>query len=252
MSLKNKVFALALASSLVLMTPMAALADLIKLEQGTPVRLKLIDSVSSGRNKEGDSVSFQVAEDVMGPDDKTILIKEGAPAWGSVSMLQERALAGQKGEISLTIEGTKAIDGKKVPLRASLNRQGASKQGTTLALALCVSWLFVFMKGKDAQIPAGAPVTAYIDRDVLVDAKLEPMDTAAKSVTTASAAVMNVPAVSDAKAVPGYLQKYVDKGQQAESLKALEQLRNQGVLTQQEFDAKKKSLTDNAGISGLK
>ena len=246
MLLRSKSLSIALATSLVMLTPMAALADLIKLEQGTPVRLKLIESVSSGRNKEGDSVSFQVAEDVLAQDDKTILIKEGTPAWGSVSMLQERALAGQKGEIALAVEGTKSIDGKKVPLRASLNRQGASKQGTTIALALCVSWLFVFMKGKDAQIPAGAPVTAYIDRDVLVDAKVEPLDTASKTITTASAAVMNVP--GDTKAIPSYLQKYVDNGQQADAVKALEQLRSQGILTQLEFDTKKKALIESTGV----
>jgi hypothetical protein len=247
MSLQNKMVALALSATLGLSIPVAALADAVKLQEGTTVRLTLLDTVSSGRNKEGDTVSLKVADDILADDEKTVLIKAGTPAWGTVSLLQEHGLVGQKGEIAFTVQGTKSIDGKKVPLRANLDRQGTSKLGTTVALSLIVSPLFLLMKGKDAKIPAGASVTAYVDKDVLVEAKVEGttnISTAVSSATSAPATPVDAAGNTESKSMPNYLQKYVDGGAQASQLKALEQLYSQGVLTQAEFEAKKKLLVE--------
>jgi len=241
--MQNKWMALALSAMLGLSFPITALAESLKLQEGTSVRLTLLDGLSSGRNKEGDTVSLRVSDDILADDNKTVLIKAGTPAWGTVSLLQPHGMVGQKGEIAFTVQGTKAVDGKKVQLRANLDRQGTAKLGTVVALGLVISPLFLLMKGRDAQIPTGASVMAYVDRDILVEAKTD--DAASISAATTVSATVIVPAGQPgAQSVPNYLQKYVETGDQANALKALEQLRAQGVLTQAEFEAKKKLLVE--------
>jgi hypothetical protein len=243
MIIQNKLLSLVLASTLGLTFPLTALAEQCKLEQGTALRLTLLDGVSSGRNKEGESVRFQVMDDVLASDEKTVLIKAGAPAWGTITLLQEHGMIGRKGEVSLSVEGAKAVDGKKVPLRANINRQGSSSLGAVVALSVIVTPLFLLMKGKDARLSAGVPLTAYVDKDVLVEVKTDTPITAAAVSEGAAMALTSTNAYP--KAVPSYLSKYVDQGDQASTLKALEQLRAQGVLTQAEFDVKKQALLVN-------
>jgi len=245
--MQNKLMALALTAALGLSFPITALAESVKLQEGTAVRLTLLDGLSSGRNKEGDTVSLKVSDDILAEDNKTVLIKAGTPAWGAVSLLQPRGMVGQKGEIAFIVQGTKTVDGKKVQLRANLDRQGNAKLGTIVALSLIVSPLFLLMKGKDAQIPTGASVTAYVDKDVLVEAKTDDAASisAATNATNGPATVVNPSSKpEEPKSVPNYLQRYVENGEQTNSLKALEQLRTQGVLTQAEFEAKKKILVE--------
>jgi hypothetical protein len=238
MNLKNKVLPLLLASSLATMFPLSVLADQVKLEEGVPVRLKLLDTVSSGTNHEGDNVSFMVIDDIMAADGTTVLIKSGTPAWGSVSAVKERGRMGEKGELSLAVSGTKTIDGKKVPLRASVNRNGEGKLGSVIALSLIVTPLFLLMRGKDAKVPAGSQVNAYIDREVLVEV---PSTSNTNAVTSVSATVKLPGGDAGTPAVPEYLQKYTDNDK-TEALKALESLRGQGVLTQAEYETKKSAL----------
>ncbi len=229
MNLKNRICASCVAISVFLMVPMMALAKEIKLEEGTPVRLKLLDTISSKSNHEGDSISFRVVDDITTADGKTVLIKSGAVAWGSVTEVQERGMVGSKGELSLSIEATKASDGKRVPLRASLHREGKGKLGTVVALSLIITPLFLFMRGKNAKVPAGTIINAYVDRDIMV------------AVADAPTPAQTAEATGTENSVPVNLLHYTDS-EVSESVKSLEQLRDQGVLTQKEFERKKESL----------
>lgn len=245
MGVPNKFLISILAATIGLMLPANALAEPIKLEEGTPVHLTLLDPVSSGHNHEGDPVKLRVVEDILASDDTTILIKAGTPAWGIVTLLQPNGMVGRKGEISLAIQGTKSVDGKTVLLRGNINREGASKLVTVVALAAMLplpGMFFLLIKGSNAKIASGMPLTAYIDRNVLVEIRTD-APTAAAVVGDTLAVPVNT-TVSESQAVPNYLQKYFDHGAQTDSLKALEQLLGQGVLTQAEFDTKKKTLLD--------
>lgn len=157
-------FALALVTAL--LVPTQALADTKKLEDGATVRLKLLDAISSGMNHEGDSVALRVVDDVMSDDESTVLIKAGTPAWGTVTGLEERGRLGAKGKLSLAIEATKAVDGKKVRLRANMSRDGKDQFGTVMALSVIICPLFLFMRGKDATVPAGTQITTYVDHEM--------------------------------------------------------------------------------------
>lgn len=241
MNLKQKAIALALSSMVTDAFPLSALGEQFKVEEGTPIRLKLTESVSSSRNRPGDTINFQVADDVLAEDGSTVVIKAGALAWGTVAELEKRGMIGKKGELSITVDGTKAVDGKKVPLRANVSREGQSKLGTSVVMAALVpgGLLWLLMKGKDAVLPAGTQISAYIDRNVVVNT----VPTQVQDQTSAAVSIDSTQA-QPAKAVPDYLKKYAEKDESAsDALKALDQLKQQGLLTAEEYEAKKKVLT---------
>jgi len=62
------------------------------------------------------------------------------------------------------------VDGKEVPIRATLSQEGKNKVVTALliGLILCILGLFL-IKGGDAIVPAGTEVKAYVDVDVNID-----------------------------------------------------------------------------------
>jgi hypothetical protein len=201
-----------------------------------------------------------VVDDVLGADEKTILIKAGTPAWGSISNLEERGHMGEKGQLSLSIEGTKSVDGKKIPLRAAVNRDGKAKLGTVIALSFIVTPLFLFMRGKDATIAAGTQVNTYVDRDMHVDVTA----VTSKSVAQSEPAALNVTAavVSPAVAAPDASSSpSVSAGSTETSMTtvpspqtkatetvqdetaALDKLYQSGLLTKKEYATKLKALT---------
>ncbi|OGI31684.1 MAG: hypothetical protein A2287_05280 [Candidatus Melainabacteria bacterium RIFOXYA12_FULL_32_12] len=140
------------------------------LENGTKVRLKLVDKVSTNLNSEGDEVNFIVMDDVKLAD--TTLIKEGTRATGFIAELIPRGKAGKAGNLTIYLDSTKAINGKRVPLSGTLTRKGEDKIILTAILSVLAfppfSLLFLTMTGHDAQLPAGYQTNARVDRDVIL------------------------------------------------------------------------------------
>lgn len=136
--------------------------------EGEKVSLETLDKLKAKNLNEGDVISFRVTDDVFAPDGKTVLIKAGTTAEGDVADIDKAGMLGQKGEMTIRVNSTKSINGDRVPLRANLNREGNSKVGTVIALTLLLTPLFLLMKGKEAEIPAGTKFKAYVDRETLV------------------------------------------------------------------------------------
>lgn len=145
-----------------------ALAGSVKLTSGTPVILRLPVSINSSTAKQGDIVTFEVARNVE--VDGKVVIKQGAMATGEVASIEKKAMLGEGGKIMVNLRSVKAVDGKEVPIRATLSQEGKSKVVTALlvGLILCILGLFL-IKGGDAIVPAGTEVKAYVDVDVNID-----------------------------------------------------------------------------------
>ncbi len=167
-AMKTLVRILSLAISVLSLTP-AALADQFKLTEGTEVRLKVLDRLSSKLNHNGDEVRFEVIENVLAPDGKTILIKQGTAARGTVIQAHEKGMMGQKGELSITTHSTKDVNGNSIRIRGTFQQDGHGRLGPVVALSLIVTPLFLLMHGKDADISSGAVISAFTDEDKLVD-----------------------------------------------------------------------------------
>lgn len=164
------------ALALLLFRPLAfaQISPQVKLPEGTEVRLKLMQALSSGTVQAGQTISFQVLDEIK-VDDATV-IAEGAPAWGTVTEAKGKKSMGRGGKLAIQIEYVKAVDGSKVPLRANSVSQGKGR-GAAVGVATTASVLFfwpaapffLLMKGKNVEIPRGQHVAAFVDGDRMIN-----------------------------------------------------------------------------------
>ena len=154
------------------------------LDDGTPVRLRINRTISSEDAKVGDTVDFEVLEDVMSHD--VILIPRGGIALATITEAQSKRRMGRAGKLNVNIDNAKLVDGEKVALRAVKEVKGGSHTGAMTGAIVATAIVFfpaapliLFMKGKDITIPKGTEITAYVNGDVPLDPKkFQPQDAA--------------------------------------------------------------------------
>jgi hypothetical protein len=144
------------------------------LENGTRVRLKLVDKISSKLNNEGDEVNFLVTDDIKLVD--TVLIKEGTRATGIISELIPRGKIGKAGRLVVNLDSTKAVNGKRISLTGEIRRKGEDKMIFSIVISVFLSPICLLLRGTDAQLPAGYKYNARVDRDVILDLPEEDFD----------------------------------------------------------------------------
>lgn len=150
-----------------------AQAAKIRLEEGTQVRLKLMEAISSATAQDGQVVSFEVLDEIRVNDQ--VVIAEGATAWGTIVDAEENKRFGRAGKLAVRLDYVKATDGSKIPLRANAEKRGAGKgvsTGVAVAVTALVFWpaapLFMLRKGKNAEIPRGFHLQAFVDGDRMI------------------------------------------------------------------------------------
>ncbi len=153
-----------------------AQAAKIRLEEGTQVRLKLMEAISSATAQNGQVVSFEVLDEIRVNDQ--VVIAEGATAWGTIIDAEENKRMGRAGKLAIRIDYVKATDGSKIPLRANAEKRGSGKgvsTGVAIAVTALVFWpaapLFMLRKGKNAEIPRGFHLQAFVDGDRMIAAR---------------------------------------------------------------------------------
>jgi len=146
------------------------------LEDGTPVKLRISRTISSEDARVGDTVDFEVLEEVKSHD--VVLIPRGGIAWATVTEAQSKRRMGRAGKLNINIDNVKIADGEKIPLRAVKEVKGGSHVGAMTGAIVATSIvffpaapLFLLVKGKDITIPKGTAITAYISGDVPLDPK---------------------------------------------------------------------------------
>ena len=132
-----------------------------QLADGTSVRLSLGESLSSGTAQSGQVVHLEVEDDIRSGN--AVVIPRGTPAEGHVVTAQPKQRMGRGGRLDLALDYVHLSDGTNLKLRASASHQGADKSGAVIAGTLLVSPLFLLMRGKDVNLPAGTAVTAFVD-----------------------------------------------------------------------------------------
>ena len=145
-----------------------------RLADGTPVRLWLIQDISSANAAMGDRVGFEVLEDVEVND--IIVIPYRAMAWGIVTEVRRKGRVARSGRLTVKIDAVRLADGEVVPLRAIEKAKGEGHSGamkseleqTTLAFPPAAP-LALLMQGEDVTIPKHLEVTAYINGDSALD-----------------------------------------------------------------------------------
>ena len=142
-------------------SPISAIAANLTIKEGTPVALRLEQSINSEEVNVGDIVDLVVARDVK--IEGTVVISQGTRALGEIASVEKKAAVGKPGKIMIAVKSTKAVDGTEVPLRATVSQEGKDKQTTALILGILLCFFLLFMKGEDAVVPAGSEVKAFVD-----------------------------------------------------------------------------------------
>lgn len=145
-----------------------------RLEDGTPIKLRLQRTLSSADANVDDRVDFDVLEEVKVSD--IVVIPKGSVAWATVTEAQAKRRMGRRGKLNVNIDAVRCADGEKAPLRAVKDVKGGSHTGAVVGGMVATGIvffpaapLFLLMHGKDITIPKGTEITAYINGDMSLD-----------------------------------------------------------------------------------
>ncbi len=146
------------------------------LQDATPVKLRLSRNVSSADAHEGESVDFEVLEDVAA--NGIVVIPKGSVAIATVTEAQPKRRMGRAGKLEIVLDYVRLADTEKAPVRAVKDAKGGSHTVGMTAGIVATGLLFfpaapffLFMHGKDITVPKGAEVTAYVNGDVRLESK---------------------------------------------------------------------------------
>lgn len=141
------------------------------LPEGTEFTVQTVDEISSKTASENDPVNLRVAEDVRVGNQ--VVIVSGSLVKGTVASVEQRGHLGKGGKLGIRIESTTAVDGQKIKLRASKGKGDTGNVGSTIALSILISPLFLLRRGNHAVIKPGTKIQVFTDEEkkVLVSAK---------------------------------------------------------------------------------
>jgi len=150
------------------------------LEDATPMRLRFNRTVSSADAHVGDTVDFEVLQDLS--VNGVLVISKGGLAFGTVTEAQPKRRLARGGKLEINLDYVKLLDSEKAALRAVKGGSGGGHTGAMTAGIVATGLVFfpaapffLFMHGKDITIPKGAEVTAYVNGDTRLDiAKFQP------------------------------------------------------------------------------
>src|SRR6266852_1161198 len=155
----------------------------LQLEDGTPVKIRIARTVSSADAHVGETVDFEVLEEIRVGN--LLLIPKGGVAWGTVTEAEAKRRMARGGKLNMNIDSVRLVDGEKVALRAIKEMKGGGHTGAMtggIVATAIVFWpaapFFLFMHGKDITVPKGTEITAYVNGDI----PLEPKRFAAQTV----------------------------------------------------------------------
>lgn len=144
------------------------------LEDGTPVRLRMSQTVSSADAQVNDRVEFEVLEDIKVSD--VLVIPKGGIAWGTVTEAQHKRRMARGGKLEIVMDSVRLADGEKAALRATKEAKGGGHTGAMTAGIVATGLIFfpaapffLFMHGKDITLPKGTEVPTFIDGNFHLD-----------------------------------------------------------------------------------
>ena len=141
---------------------------------GTPVKLRLSETISSADARVGQEIPFEVVEDIS--VDQVVVLPKGATAIATVTEADHKKSMGRAGKLNISISYARLKDQEKVALRAMKDTKGGGHVGAVTGAVVATSIvffpaapLFLFIHGKDISIPQGTEITAFVEGDMHLD-----------------------------------------------------------------------------------
>jgi hypothetical protein len=176
---------------LLLAAPLASFAQAnpVIMPEGTKIRVRLEQDLSSATAEEGQPVQLSVADDVRIGD--TVIIKQGGAAVGTITLAVKRRRMGRTGKLDFSIDRVVAQDGSSIPLRYSpQKRDGGSHTLATGIITAGVGAAFwpaapfvLLIQGKDVHLHRGVEMDVFTDQTFSMKA---PVAVAANAVSPGS------------------------------------------------------------------
>ena len=141
----------------------------IVVSEGTKVRVRLEQQISSATAEEGQTVEFSVTDSVRVGD--TVVISEGARVTGVITEAHEKRRLGRAGKLDFSIDRVRTVDNQWVPLRYTVTKKSgqshAIRTGILTAGVAAVFWpaapVMLLWKGQDVNINRGVAFDVYTD-----------------------------------------------------------------------------------------
>jgi len=159
-----------LAGSKSYLAPQSQAAELpakLILKEGTDVKLKFAQPLSSKTAVDDDPVNMVLDEDLKVGD--LIVAKAGAKAVGAVTNAKKAGMMGKGGELNLRLEYV-IVGDSRMRIRGTRGKEGEGKVGTAVALTVLFGPIGLIKHGKNVEIKEGTPLLAYVDQDFAVPA----------------------------------------------------------------------------------
>ena len=143
----------------------------IVVPDGTKIRCRLDQTISSSNADEGQAVELSVREPVSIAGQ--VVIPEGARVTGTITLAQEKRHMGRAGKLDFSIDRVRAADGGWIPLRYTVNKKTggshAVSTGVMTAGAAILFWpaapAILLIKGKDVTLNKGMVFDTFTDGD---------------------------------------------------------------------------------------
>ena len=149
-------------------TPIAAGAgDTGVLRAGTSVPLRMAEALTTNgkKLKVGQRFQLETAEPITIGGMTVIPI--GSPATGEVTEVRNKGMWGKSGRINGRVLYVRA-NGRQIRMSGQLDDKGTTGTAGVVGAIAVLPIAGFFVTGTSANIPLGAPVTAFIDEDVPV------------------------------------------------------------------------------------
>src|SRR5271154_884017 len=144
------------------------------LEDGTPVRLRFSQTVSSADAHVDDRVEFEVLEEIK--ISNVVIVPKGGIAWGTVTEAQPKRRMARGGKLEIVMDSVRLEDGEKAALRATKGGSGGGHTGAMTAGIVAtglILWpaapFFLFMHGKEITIPKDTEVPTFVNGNFELD-----------------------------------------------------------------------------------
>jgi len=157
------------------------------LAQGTPLHLRLVNTIKVQEAKAGDPVGFEVTTNLWFQD--VLVIPRGTPVMGELVEAFPARRASRGSRVKIAIKTAHSLDAREIRLTANPKFRGGAPSGvgnaldatlgvgsanevTAMGATLALPVLGVVAlakKGKNVDVPAGQMVTAFLVEDLPLD-----------------------------------------------------------------------------------
>jgi len=141
------------------------------LQDGTPMKLRLLNKLDSHTAKNGDEIQFDVVNEVVVGG--VTVLRRGSPVTGVVTQAEGSKTMGRAGRLSFTINDIQFLNGGKVPVRAFNRTSGENRTGEMIYYMLNAPMVaapfFLLIHGTNTVFPRGTEINAFVNGDVSLD-----------------------------------------------------------------------------------